>query len=87
LDELDQELAAIADSVAHKKKLSKLEIRSIILKLCNGRYLSLGQLAQLLKRYPQGLRDRSLTPMVAEGLLQLRYPETPNRPDQAYTAC
>ncbi len=87
LDELDQELVAIANTVAHKKKLSKLEIRNIILRLCKGRYLGLGQLSQLLKRYPQGLRDRSLAPMVAEGLLQLRYPETPNRPDQAYTAC
>jgi ATP-dependent DNA helicase RecG len=87
LNELDPELAAIANSVAHKKKLSKLEIRSIILRLCRGRYLNLGQLALLLKRYPQGLRDRSLAPMVAEGLLQLRYPENPNRPDQAYTAC
>ena len=87
LSELDQELVAILSSVTHKKKLSKLAKRDIILRLCKGRYLSLEQLASLLKRYPKGLRDRNLTPMVAEGLLQLRYPDTPNRPDQAYTAC
>jgi ATP-dependent DNA helicase RecG len=87
LSELDQELANITASVAHKKKLSKLEKRAIILRLCKGRYLSVEQLASLLKRNRRGLQERDLTSMVAEGLLQLRYPDTPNRPDQAYTAC
>ena len=87
LSELDQELANITASVAHKKKLSKLEKRAIILRLCKGRYLNVEQLASLLKRNRRGLQERDLTSMVAEGLLQLRYPDTPNRPDQAYTAC
>jgi ATP-dependent DNA helicase RecG len=87
LNELDQELAGIVISVPSKKKLSKLEKRSIILRLCKGRYLSVEQIASLLKRNRRGLRARDLASMVDEGLLQMRYPDTPNRPDQAYTAC
>jgi len=87
LSELDQEVITIANSVAHKKKLSKLEKRAIILRLCKGRYLGVEQLASLLKRNRRGLRERELASMVSEGLLQLRYPDSPNRPDQTYTAC
>lgn len=43
-------------------------------------------LAHLLNRNAEGLRNKYLTPMVREGILHLRYPETPNRPDQAYTS-
>ena len=44
------------------------------------------ELAELLDRHPDGLRQRFLNPMVGHGLLRLRYPDKPNRADQAYTA-
>jgi len=58
----------------------------IILELCQGRWLNRTDLAELLDRNPDGLRSRFLTPMVAHGHLRLRYPDKPNRADQAYTA-
>jgi len=48
--------------------------------------LTRNQLSELLDRNPDGLRSRFLTPMVAHGRLRLRYPDKPNRADQAYTA-
>ena len=47
--------------------------------------LTAQQLADLLNRSAEGLRKRYLAPMVRAGKLQLRYPQAPNRPDQAYT--
>ncbi len=54
--------------------------------LCNNQWLSRKQLAELLSRDSEGLRSRFLGPMVEHGLLRLRYPDKPNRVDQAYTA-
>ena len=57
-----------------------------ILELCRDRWLSRRQLSSLLQRNAEGLRPRFLVPMVEHGLLRLRYPDKPNRVDQAYTA-
>jgi ATP-dependent DNA helicase RecG len=69
-----------------KKRRSPQETERLILKLCRGRWLSRNQLAELLGRNPEGVRARFLVPMVEHGLLRLRYPDKPNRADQAYTA-
>ncbi|MEY6433577.1 Fic family protein [Thioalkalicoccus limnaeus] len=60
-------------------------MEKILLNLCENRWLTRNQLAELLTRHPDGLRQRFLTPMVEHGLLRLRYPDKPNRTDQAYT--
>ena len=60
--------------------------RQTIAALCTSRFLTLKQLAELLGRNDEHLRNAYLAPMVSEGLLELRYPAATNRPDQAYTA-
>lgn len=87
IGELTNQLQERVKSIAIKRKASAKEIREIILQLCRGQYLSVDSLAKLLNRNPAGLRNRYLSPMVTEGLLQLRFPDKPNRPDQAYTIC
>ena len=67
------------------KRLPPKKMEQIILNLCRGRWLNRKLLAELLKRNSDGLRSRFLTPMVGHGLLCLRYPDKPNRTDQAYT--
>lgn len=86
LEDIDAEMRTLAEKIASKRKAPVSEVREVINRLCTGRYLTSDVLAQLLKRNAEGLRNRYLTPMVAEGVLKLRYPETPNRPDQAYTS-
>jgi len=66
-------------------RLRPEETRRIVLELCDGRYLTASDLGKLLNRSSNNLRSRFLSPMVDEGLLRRKYPEEPNRPDQAYT--
>ena len=79
-------LEPIARQVAERGRAKPELVRSTILTLCRGRYLTAEQLGALLRRNPDGLRDRHLTPMVRAGDLELRYPGASSRPDQAYTA-
>jgi len=79
-------LLELAAPARNQKRLQPDEMERIILELCRGRWLTRNKLAALLDRNPDGLRSRFLTPMVAHGRLRLRYPDKPNRADQAYSA-
>jgi ATP-dependent DNA helicase RecG len=74
----------IAQPARQKKRLPPKELEAVILKLCTTQWLTRRQISELVQRNPESLLSRFLTPMVGHGLLQLRYPETPNRTDQAY---
>jgi ATP-dependent DNA helicase RecG len=78
------ELLALAEPARVKSKLDRDEMRRVIATLCSGRWLTARELGSLVNRDPENLQTRFLTAMVREGRLQLRYPDVPNRPDQAY---
>ena len=84
--ESEESLRVIAAPIAAKGRAPVAEVRAVIVQLCRGRFLAAEALAGLLKRSAISLRNQHLTPMVREGALKLRYPDSPNRPDQAYTA-
>ncbi|PUE39596.1 hypothetical protein [Limnohabitans sp. Hippo3] len=69
-----------------KAKLATAEMQALVLRLCDTRWLTTRDLAELLSRDPENLQRRILTGLVNQGLLELRYPGVPNRPDQAYRA-
>ena len=79
-------LIQIAAIARENKRLDPKEMENLILKLCTGNWLTRRQLGDLLQRNIDGLRSRFLTSMVEHGLLRLRYPDKPNRADQAYSA-
>jgi ATP-dependent DNA helicase RecG len=79
-------LLLIADPARRNRRLAPTEMEQVILKLCRGSWLTRRQLADLLDRNLDGLRSRFLTQMVGHGLLQLPYPDKPNRVDQAYSS-
>ena len=79
------ELEKTAEPARKIRRLTNKEMESILLRLCHGRWLTRKELAELVDRNADGLRSRFLTQMVEHGLLCLRYPEKPNRVDQAYT--
>ena len=60
-------------------------MENVIRNLCENRWLSRRQIADLLNRNLDSLRTRFLTPMVERQILYLRYPDKPNRVDQAYS--
>lgn len=82
--EHDPALLAIAEPARLSPRLKPDEMRPIVLRLCEDRYLTFRQLAALLGREPGGLQRWTLRPMAQEGRLLLKYPETPNHPRQAY---
>ena len=79
------QLKAIAAPSFRGGRLQPDASRQIILQLCEDRFLTATDLSELMSRNPNSLRSRLLSPLVEEGLLVRKYPEEPNRPDQAYT--
>lgn len=84
-DEAVEQLAAIVAPVKGRKRLKPDEMNRVILDLCRGRYLTRHELASLLGRHPTALHARHLKPLIDQGMLTLRYPDKPNRADQAYS--
>jgi ATP-dependent DNA helicase RecG len=79
-------LARIAKQVARSERTAPEIVQATIEKLCRNRFLSADDIGRFLNRDSENIQKRYLRPMVREGLLELRYPEAPNRPDQAYRA-
>jgi len=76
----------IAAPVREKKKVKQDVMQAAILALCAEDYLTLQQLAVLLNRGAKGLQEDHLAPLTRAGRLQLRFPDNPNHPQQAYRA-
>ena len=81
---LSPELLSLAEPAQLKAKLPTAEMQTLVLRLCDARWLTTRDLADLLSRDPENLQRRILTGLVNQGLLELRHPGVPNRPDQAY---
>lgn len=80
-------LQILAAPIVQRGRATPELVQQTVLALCNGRYLGLRVLAQLLGRNPDGvdLRKRILNPLVLNKSLLRAYPN-PNDPRQAYTA-
>ncbi|MGH8856651.1 MAG: ATP-binding protein [Polaromonas sp.] len=77
-------LLPMAEPARKNKKLPVEQLQAIIQRLCVGRWLSASEVAALVDRDAEKLQSRFLTAMVKKGVLELRYPDVRNRPDQAY---
>ena len=81
---LSPELLSLAEPARRRAKLPTAEMQTLVLHLCESRWLTARELADLLCRDAGNLQSRILTGLVKQGLLELRHPGVPNRPDQAY---
>lgn len=79
-------LREIAKSAKINRRLPPDQMEQIILRICKVRWLTRNQISELVDRNSDGIRARYLTPMVQHNLLKLRFPDKPNRTDQAYKA-
>jgi ATP-dependent DNA helicase RecG len=82
----DKVLAWFAEPVASSARADPNVVQATIEKLCQNRFLSADDIGRFLHRDSENIQKRYLRPMVRMGLLELRYPESRNRPDQAYRA-
>jgi ATP-dependent DNA helicase RecG len=79
-------LLPLAEPARKNKKLPVDQLKGIIQRLCDDRWLATSELAALVDRDAEKLQSRFLTAMVRQGTLELRYPDVRNLPDQAYRA-
>jgi hypothetical protein len=80
----DPVLLSIAAASRESARLKPEQTEQILLELCRMRFLTMNQIGGLLGRVPRDTRNRFLSPMVADGRLQMKYPNDPNHPQQAY---
>ena len=92
VDELDplsealrSRLEEMASEPRSKGKVDRQVLIDVVLQLCEGRFVTLRCLAQLVKRKPDTLRDQYLKTLVRQRQLNLAFPKTPNHERQAYT--
>ncbi|KHS74755.1 ATPase AAA [Pectobacterium brasiliense] len=64
----------------------KALMKSVILNVCQGQYISVAALGQILSRNPNALRQQYLKPLVEQGELKLAFPQYKNDPKQGYSA-
>jgi ATP-dependent DNA helicase RecG len=79
-----EKLKQIAKSVTISKKSSKTVVRQTILELCQFKLLSLSEIAQLLNRKEDSLRNHYINTMCDQGILKRQYPNILNHPKQKY---
>ncbi|VVZ94484.1 Divergent AAA domain protein [Halomonas lysinitropha] len=79
-----EELERIAAPVAETRRTPPETMQATLLLLCRGRFLTLAQLSDLLRRSPKNIGERHIAPLVKAGKLQLRYPNVPNHSRQGY---
>ncbi|MEI8312547.1 MAG: ATP-binding protein, partial [Verrucomicrobiota bacterium] len=89
VDALSLDFRAGLEEIAHepreKKKIQGDIMKSVIGRLCNGQFVTVRSLAELLNRQPETLQREYLSPMCRTRELRMAFPDTPNDQRQAYT--
>ena len=80
------ELEAVAFEPRSKGKINREVMTSVILEICEGRFVSLSCLAEILNRRPDTLREQYLSRLVRDRKLSLAFPTKPTHERQAYTS-
>lgn len=80
-----EELSSLASPVKAKSRTSKEQMRKVITELCTGHFIEVAQLASLLSRTSQSIRQNYLKSMVEDDVLELAFLQSPRTPRQAYS--
>jgi ATP-dependent DNA helicase RecG len=83
-EQFDPVFLKIAENARTKSRLAPEVMQDLLIELCAVRELTLDEIGSLLQRNPTGIRHRFLSPLVQSGRMQLRFPQEPNHPKQAY---
>jgi len=79
-----ERLRKIIEAIDGKRKVPATVMEDTILNLCQEDYMSLRDIAGILRRTSDTLRIHYLNGMVKSGKLELRYSDKPSHPDQGY---
>lgn len=84
LDDLPGSLAARLGAIGLRHPPQ--EIQDLVVALCSQRAWPVDELAMVLRRNPEVVRQNYLRPLMRDGRLVMTRPEEPNDPQQAYRA-
>ena len=65
-------------------KMTQDAMRKFIVRLCDNSFVTLQDLSKLLNRNQTFIQQDYISGMLSEGLLELKYPDNKNHPNQAY---
>lgn len=82
LDELPGQLAARVGALGQRHPPER--VRDLVVDLCLLRPWKVEELALLLQRNPESIRQNYLRPLLAQKRIEMTLPDTPNSPQQAY---
>ncbi|MDR0781846.1 MAG: putative DNA binding domain-containing protein [Pseudomonadales bacterium] len=82
LDQLSGQLAARVGALGQRHPPE--QVRALVVDLCRYRPWSVDELALLLQRNPESIRQNSLRPLLAERRIAMTDPENPKSRQQAY---
>ncbi len=68
------------------RRVSRERLKDAVLELCRDEFKTVDELSQAIGRRRQYLLERAIQPLVTEGKLKQRFPESPTHPQQAYQA-
>jgi ATP-dependent DNA helicase RecG len=80
-DELQQKVFSLLKG---KKRASPTLIHRAILIICESDYVTVNEIAAYLRRSRETVSVHYISGMVKKGMLELKYPDTPTHPHQAY---
>ncbi|EGR0670175.1 putative DNA binding domain-containing protein [Vibrio vulnificus] len=81
---LQNNLSAIAQPARDKKRLPNEVMDSVVLELCRGHFIPLSIIAKLVDRTPQNIREKQLSPLVAQGKMKMAFPHAKRHKHQGY---
>ena len=79
-----QDFEASVASVAEKSWARREQVQAAILEVCRGQFCTAREIAARLGRSFTTIRKNYLAQLVAEGRLELKDPQSPRSPEQAY---
>ena len=77
-------LREIAEPVSSLRKAPREVVEAMILQLCKEDFLTLDELADLLNRRKDSLRNHYINPMLEDGRIEAKYKNIRNHPRQGY---
>lgn len=81
---LRHRLETIASLPRQKRKVGRETLIGVLMKVCEGQFVTLRCMAELVNRQPVALQSQYLSKLVRERKLSLAFPTTPTHERQAY---
>ena len=84
VDTTDTKVDTSVEKVAFRTKLSKAQLEEEIMKICKSEYVKMDEVAIILGKSVDYLKNKIFPKMIKDGKLEKHFPFTHNHPEQGY---